>query len=297
MISLIYGANGQDGYYLHQLLTKKGYQCIGISRSGNWLQGDVSDFHQVEHLTKTYHPDYIFHLAANSTTKHQAIFDNHQCIAKGTLNILEAVYKYSRQTKVFIAGSGLQFKNSGYPISESDRFDPTSPYAISRIYSAYLARYYRSLGIQTYLGYLFHHESPLRQPSHISQQIINKVKSVATGNNETLHLGDISVKKEWAFAGDIVQGILTLINQDTVFEATIGTGIAYSIQTWLEICFEIIGKNWNDFIIIDKDFQPEYKCLVSNPATIFSLGWKPVVKIAELARIMLNSVLDTRINY
>jgi GDPmannose 4,6-dehydratase len=289
MIGIIFGANGQDGYYLSKLLTKKSCQTIGVSRSGNWLSGDVSDFKLVEQLIRDYQPNYIFHLAANSTTKHEALFGNHHAIANGALNILEAVYRHSRHSKVFIVGSGIQFENTGQPISEKDNFKPSSPYAISRIYSVNLARYFRSLGIQTYVGYLFHHESPLRQVNHVSRNIIDSVKLIAMGGNKIIRLGDIAVEKEWTFAGDIVRGILTLVEQDGIYEATIGSGIGYSIREWLEICFDIIGKDWTKFVAIDAAFEPEYKRLISNPATIYSLGWKPIISIKELAKMMLFS--------
>jgi GDPmannose 4,6-dehydratase len=243
-------------------------------------------FIQVEHLVEKYKPNYIFHLAANSSTRHNAVFDNHESIGGGTLNILEAVYKHSRDTKVYITGSGLQFKNIGQSISENDPFEPSSLYAVSRIYAVNLARYYRSLGLQVYVGYLFHHESPLRRPNHISKKIINAIQLIAKGENETLNLNDISVEKEWTFAGDIVRGIMTLVEQDEVYEATIGSGIGYSIRIWLEICFNLIGKDWTKFVRIEERFRPEYRRLVSDPKTIFALGWQPTVNITELAKMM-----------
>jgi len=101
-------------------------------------------------------------------------------------------------------------------------------------------------------------------------------------------LGDISVRKEWAFAGDIVEGIITFIKQDKVFEATIGSGRAYSIETWLNECFRLIHKDWHGFVRQKKNFDAEYKVLVSNPATINSLGWRAATKLSELAAIMVN---------
>jgi GDPmannose 4,6-dehydratase len=104
---------------------------------------------------------------------------------------------------------------------------------------------------------------------------------------EKITLGDISVRKEWAFAGDIVRGILTLVSQDDVFEATIGTGKAYSIENWLEQCFGLVGKNWREHVELGHGFVPEYNCLVSNPETIRSLGWVPAVGFSELAAMMM----------
>src|SRR5258705_8714397 len=161
MHNLIFGANGQDGYYLSNLSKAKGIEPIGVSRSGNWVRGDVSSYEQVQHLIKQYQPTYVFHIAANSTTHHEALFENHETISTGTLNVLEAVWTHCPRAKVFIAGSGVQFENTGATISEDDPFEPSSPYSVARIQSVYAARYYRSLGLAVYVGYLFHHESPL----------------------------------------------------------------------------------------------------------------------------------------
>jgi len=282
---VIFGITGQDGFYLQKFLHEKEHHVVGISRAGG---GDVSDRAYVEKIITTQKPNYIFHFAAKSTTQHDALFENHETISTGTLNILEAVKRHCPDCRVFITGSGVQFENKGVPISEKDNFAPLSPYAVSRIQSVYAARYYRSLGIKTYVGYLFHHESPLRKPTHLCKKIAELAKQVKNGVNEQITLGDISVRKEAAFAGDIVAGIWTLINNDHVFEATIGTGKAYSIQDWLDICFSKIGRDWRNHIILRNDgFVAEYPLLVSDPSTIFSLGWQPQTSIESLAEMML----------
>jgi GDPmannose 4,6-dehydratase len=287
MNALIFGANGQDGHYLSELCGIKGISPIGISRSDAMIRADVSSYTQVEELVKQYMPKYIFHLAATSTTRHEALFENHQTISTGTLNILEAVRAHYPQAKVFLTGSGLQFVNTGNPISENDPFEATSPYSVARIQSVYAGRYFRSLGIKVYVGYLFHHESPLRKPSHVSKMIALAAQRIAAGSDEKIELGDISVEKEWTFAGDVAQAIFTLLDQEVIFEATIGSGTAYSIRDWLDQCFGLIGKNWHDYVRIREGFIPEYKRLVSNPAAIKSLGWSPTVSFAELARMMM----------
>ncbi len=285
--ALIFGANGQDGYYLSKLCHEKGIQPVGISRSGIGLTGDVSDFSQVEQFIRRYRPAYVFHLAANSTTRHSAIFENHKTICDGTLNILESVRLHAPQAKVFITGSGIQFENSGAPISENDPFEARNPYSAARIQSVYSARYYRSIGMNVYVGYLFHHESPMRKPGHISQMIAGAVKRIAGGSDEKIELGDISVEKEWTFAGDTTAGILTLVEQDEVHEAVIGSGISCTIQSWLENCFDLIGKDWRKYLQPKDGFSPEFKRLVSNPHTIDSLGWKPKIDMHGLARMMV----------
>lgn len=289
MKALIFGANGQDGYYLSDLCKLKGIEPIGVSRTGDWVHGDVACYDQVERLIKDHVPSYVFHVAANSTTRHDALFENHETISTGTLNVLEAVKRHCPDAKVFITGSGVQFKNTGKPISENDEFEANSPYSIARIQSVYAARYYRSLGHKVYVGYLFHHESPLRKPGHISKMIALAAQRIANGSDEVIELGDISVEKEWTFAGDIARGIFTLLEQDEVFEATIGSGKSYSIEDWLVQCFRIIDKDWHQYVQLGKKFVPEYRLLLSNPATINKLGWFPSVDLKELAEMMLNS--------
>jgi GDPmannose 4,6-dehydratase len=289
MKAIIFGSSGQDGHYLLEVCKLRNIEPIGVSRSGNGVKGDVSIYKQVEHLVSEHKPAYIFHVAAKSTTRHDALFENHQTISTGTLNILEAVKKYHPESKVFLTGSGVQFVNRGLPISETDAFEANSPYAIARIQSVYAARYYRSLGLKVYVGYLFHHESPLRKPNHVSQMISLAAQRIAKGSNEVIKVGDISVEKEWTFAGDVAKGIFTLVEQDSVFEAVIGSGVTYSIQNWIEQCFGLIGKNWRDYVRILEGFSPEYKCLVSNPKTMNSLGWFPNVGLPQLAEMMLNA--------
>lgn len=287
MKALIFGANGQDGYYLHALLQKQGVEVVGVSRSGDWVRADVASWSDVEVLIEKHKPDFVFHLAANSTTRHGAMFENQATICTGTLNILEAVKTHCPTSRVFLSGSGVQFKNSGNPISERDAFEAGSPYALARIHSVYAARYYRSLGLKVYVGYLFHHDSPRRQEHHVSQMIAGAVKRIAAGSREVLELGDVSVQKEWTFAGDVVAAIWALVQQDEVFEATIGSGLAYSIEEWLQQCFALTDKNWRDHVRLREGFTPEYSRLVCDPATIRSLGWAPTVSLNGLARMMV----------
>ena len=285
MKAVIFGASGQDGVHLTELLKTLGIQVVGVSRSNG---GDVADYATVEGIVREARPDFLFHLAASSTTRHEALFANHATISTGSLNVLEAVRLHVPECRVFIAGSGVQFVNAGNPISESDPFEATSPYAVARIQSVYAARYYRTLGIKAYVGYLFHHESPLRKSGHLCKAIADAAKRARAGSADRLEIGDVTVRKEAGFAGDIVEGIWTLVSQVDVFEAVIGTGRAHSIQEWIEACFSKAGCDWRDHIIPRADvFKPEYPVLVSDPATIRSLGWSAKTTFDELAEMMM----------
>jgi GDPmannose 4,6-dehydratase len=288
--ALIFGVNSQDGYYLKQVCEHNNVEVIGVSRSeGEWIRGSVADYGFVSQLIRQLLPEYIFHIAAKSTTRHAAIFENHETISTGSFNILEAVKNSSPYSHVFITGSGVQFVNEGRPIRETDPFFASSTYSVSRIQSVYAARYYRSLGIKAYVGYLFHHESPLRKPSHLSKLTTNTIKAILAGNIQKIEIGNLSVRKEWAFAEDIAKGIFVLVKQGDVYEACIGTGKAYSIEYWLEACFKYVGLNWKEFVTEKNDgFIPEYELLVSDPSTIKSLGWQAETNIDELVKKMMN---------
>jgi GDPmannose 4,6-dehydratase len=288
MTAIIFGASGQDGHYLSRLLDQMNIQWIGISRSEGYLNIDISNFEEVSRLVRRYEPHYIFHFAANSTTNHSAWKENHDTISTGSLNILEAVKQFSPSAKVFLTGSGLQFQNNNKPIKESDAFEGKSIYAVARIHSVYAARYYRTLGIKAYVGYLFTHDSPLRTDDHINKRIVDAAKRIANGSKEKLVIGDPSVQKEFGFAGDIVKGIWMLATQEQVWEATIGTGKAYTIEAWVERCFKLRGLNWKDHVEPAADFKRQYDILVSDPSTIFSLGWHPEISMEQLATMMMS---------
>lgn len=287
MTAIIVGANGQDGFYLNELLIKQCIKVIGISRGGDFLHLDITIYEEVCSCIKQHNPDYIFHLAANSTTRHDAMFENHATISTGTLNILEAVKNYSPNTKVFISGSGLQFKNENRPIKETDEFEARDAYSVSRIQSVYAARYFRRLGLKVYVGYFFNHDSPRRTERHMTKKIAEAAKRIALGNLEILEIGDIDVVKEYTFAGDVVKGIWQLINQEEVFEANIGSGDGYSIAAWLDACFSLKSINWREHVIIKPGFKAEYRQLLSDPSLIFTLGWRPETSFSKLAEMMI----------
>ncbi len=287
MKAIIFGVNGQDGYYLSILLSAQGYEVIGIGRSGKNGNTDITDISAINELIKCHKPALIFHLAANSTTQHSALFENNLVIGTVTLYILEAVKLFSPKTKVFISGSGLQFKNEGRPIRESDPFEARDAYSISRIQSVYAARYYRSLGIQTYVGYFFNHDSPRRSEKHMAKKISAFSQRIAKGDTGVLEIGDMSVVKEWTFAGDVVEGVWKFVNQQNIFEANISSGKGYSITDWVNACFQVIGKDPAGYIREADGFKAEYRQLISNPALIQQIGFYPKISFQELAKMMV----------
>ena len=288
--AIIFGASGQDGYYLNKLLISKGIEVISVSRFSGVIIGDVSDSKFVENLIKHECPEYIFHFAAKSTTNHNALIENHNSISLGTLNILEAARIYSPHSSIFLSGSALQFRNDSTPISEHTPFCATSAYSAERIYTVYLGRYFRNtFNMKIYFGYLFNHDSPYRSEKHINKHIVSTVNRIKNGSIEKLKIGNPDVKKEFSFAGDIVNAIWILVNQNKVYESVIGSGKAYKISDWLDYCFGKISKNWEDNVIIEPYFQSEYEILVSNPQLIKNLNWDPVLSFTDLADLMLSN--------
>lgn len=289
MKAIIFGIEGQDGYYLNSLLERNGVRVTGIGRKITEADIDISRIDDVRSLVRRVEPDYIFQLAANSTTSHEAVIENHLTIATGALNVLETVYRECKGCKVFLAGSGLQFVNKGIPIHETHEFELSSAYSLARNQSVMASRYYRQLGVQSYVGYFFNHDSPRRSERHVTQKIASAVRRIHEGSDEIIEIGDPTVKKEWGFAGDIVSAIWKLVNQDQVLECTIGTGKAYSIHEWIDECFRLVKLDARDYIRIKPGFKAEYEILVSDPTTIMNLGWNPQIAFEDLAKMMVEN--------
>ena len=288
MKAVIFGSNGQDGYFLTKLLNINNVEVFDSSRNNSNYNGNIEDIKFVEKLIKKVKPNYIFHFAAHSTTSHNAIYENHSAIFTGTINILESSRKYSPNSKIFLSGSAMQFKNNELPINEKTSFEAKSPYAFSRIHSVYAGRYFREIyGMKIFIGYFFNHDSLLRSEKHINMKIAQFVTKISSGSEEKLVIGNIDVMKEYNYAEDMVEAVWYLINQEEHFEVVIGSGKAYSILDWTKSCFDKIDKKWEDYVVIDYNYKPEYKILVSNPELILSLGWKPKTDFNKLVNIMM----------
>jgi GDPmannose 4,6-dehydratase len=289
MRAILFGASGQDGHYLSRLLESTGVEVVGVSRSGPFHRVNLAEFGEVEQLLLSHRPDYVFHLAAVSTTSPEVWRENHEAICTGSLHILEAARLHCPAARIFLAGSGLQFHNTGDPIKESDPFEARSPYALSRIHSVYAARYYRGIGLKCYVGYFFNHDSPLRSDRHIAKKIVESVRRMAAGSPEILEIGDPSVRKEWGYAADIVRGVWRFIHQEEHFEANIGTGEAHSIEEWIALCMDVAGISPHGRVRTLDSYVPEYRVLVSDPSRIHSMGWLPETGFQQLATLMMKS--------
>jgi GDPmannose 4,6-dehydratase len=279
MKAIITGANGQDGFYLTKLLHFYNVEVIPIASDSGI---DLSQRFVVQDLVDSAQPDFIFHLAAKSTLDHAYAAANHEIIAQGSFNLLDAALKFAPNCRVFLAGSAYQFKNEGNPIKETDSWDTDSVYCAARGYSKLLADAYRARGLMTYFGYFFHHESPKRGADHISQRIAK-----AARNRTGIEIGDPSVIKEWTFSQDAMEAVWALVNQDAIFDANIGTGIGHSIAKFASFCYAVQGLHLEDYIKIPKNYIAPYRTLTCNPERIFSIGWTPRVNLQELSQRMV----------
>jgi GDPmannose 4,6-dehydratase len=240
-------------------------------------------------LIKELKPDYIFHLAANSTTSHEAIFENHKSIATGSINIMESVKRNNILSKIFLSGSCLQFVNKGIPIKETDPFVANDIYSAERIYTVYAARYFRLLGLKTYIGYFFHHDSPFRPERHLNMSIVKAAKRIKYGSKELIEIGNPDIIKEYNHAYDIMKAIWILVNQEKVYETVVGCGIGYSINDWIDTCFRILGMSSNGHIRRKDNFKSDFSIMVSCPEKLKELGWRPDYNIEDLAKEMIST--------
>ena len=289
--AVIFGHTGQDGHYLTELLKKENIDVYGISRSFMDYKCDITNFNSVQSMLEDINPDYIFNFAAISTTSHNVLFENNTIIGPGTCNLLEAVRLVCPKARVFLSGSGLQFVNNGEPINENSAVTAESPYAAVRNYTYYLAQYYRNTyDLKVYFGFFFTHDSPLRTSSHMSQKIAIAARKAAKNEKVILEIGDMDVEKEYMFAGDAVNAVWILVNQDSVYEVVIGSGEVFSIKDWVKTCFDIAGLDWTKYIRTKDGFKSEYRRLISNPERIRRLGWQPKVSFHALAKMMMEDL-------
>lgn len=284
--AIIFGSSGQDGYYLSKLLLKHKVNVVGVSRSSGDIIGSVSNIKLVSDILNKLRPDYIFHLAAKSSTKNEYNVTNFNSIEVGTFNILESVRQKGLNSKIFISGSAYQFKNLNEPIHENTELSSDNFYSFARNQSLELSRFYRKeYGLKVYFGFLFNHDSPRRSDNFFCQKMLKLAHSCKNKNTSNkIHIGDLSYRREYSFAGDIMEAVFTFVMQDRVHEVVIGSGIAFSLKEWVFKCFEKYGLNCHDFI--EYEFADSKKTLVSSPKLIKSLGWVPDNDFKSLLSMM-----------
>ena len=316
--ALITGITGQDGLYLSELLLSKGYEVFGLIRGQNnpkfdlvretvpgvtLLTGDLTDMSSLIRALNVSRPDEVYNLGAISFVAYS--WDNAMLTTdvtgKGVLNILEAVRLYSgddpSKVRFYQASSSEMFgKVQEVPQRESTLLWPRSPYGVAKVFGHYMTINYReSYGMHASSGILFNHESPRRGFEFVTRKVSLAVARISLGLQDGITMGNLDAKRDWGFAGDYVEAMWRMLQQDTADDYVISTGVTHSIRDLLEVAFERAGiTDWERLITQDPRFMrpAEVELLIgdSTKATTV-LGWEPKVGFTELVQMMVDNDL------
>ncbi len=324
-IALITGITGQDGSYLAELLLSKGYEVHGLVRrsssfntdriehifqdpheSGKRLQlhyGDLTDANTLSRLMRQIKPTEVYNLGAQSHVR--VSFDQPVYTAEatgiGALKLLEAVRDFQDhagfQVRFYTASSSEMFgKVAEVPQRETTPFYPRSPYGVAKVYAHWITVNYReSYGMHASCGILFNHESPRRGQTFVTRKITRAAGRIKMGLQSKLYLGNLDAKRDWGFAGDYVEAMWLMLQQDQPDDYVIATGEAFSVKQFCEKTFARLGMDYRDFIEIDpRYFRPaEVDILLGDPAKATKkLGWKPRVQFDDLVAMMTDADLE-----
>ena len=319
--ALITGITGQDGSYLTELLLSKGYEVHGtIRRSSTFNTGrvdhiytnaeisgkrfflhyaDLSDSSSMSRLIEKIVPDEIYNLAAQSHVK--VSFDIPEYTtdidATGTCRILDAIKDTQVKTKFYQASSSEMFgKVQEIPQRESTPFYPRSPYACAKLYSHWLTVNYReSYDMFACSGILFNHESPRRGETFVTRKITRGLADIKAKKAEKLFLGNLDAKRDWGFAGDYVEAMWLMLQQEVAEDYVIATGETYSVKEFLDESFGYAGLDWKKHVeISEKYFRPaEVDLLIGDSSKAREkLNWKPKVDFKGLVKMMVDADLE-----
>jgi GDPmannose 4,6-dehydratase len=312
--ALITGITGQDGSYLAELLLNKGYKVYGLvrrtstantSRIGHILdkvcliQGDVADQSSLIAAVRQSEPDEIYNLAAQSfvgSSWSQPLFTS-DVTALGVTRLLEAIRVCGSNAKFYQASSSEMFgKAAESPQSEMTPFHPRSPYGVSKLYGHWITVNYReSYGMFTCSGILFNHESPRRGIEFVTRKISNGVARIYHGMDTELRLGNLDARRDWGFAGDYVEAMWLMLQQDMADDYVIATGETHTVREFCKLAFEAAGLDWEKYVKVDPKFlrPAEVELLLGDCAKAKkALGWKPKVSFKELVRMMVEGDID-----
>lgn len=314
--ALICGVSGQDGAYLAQLLLERGYTVCGTSRDAQMssfrnlrtlgikeqikLESmSLTDFRSVLQVVDKTEPDEIYNLAGQSSVGlsfHQPV-ETLESMAMGTLNLLETVRYTGAEIKLYNAGSSECFGNTGdVPANEDTPFRPRSPYAVAKSTAFWeVANYREAYGLFACSGILFNHESPLRPPRFVTQKIVSTVCRIARGSAEQLHLGNVSVQRDWGWAPEYVEAMYRMLQQPEPEDYAIATGSTYSLQAFVEAAFEAVGIDWRDRVVTDASLLRPSDIAINraDPSKAKAkLGWEAQYKMPDVVRAMVETRLE-----
>ena len=320
--ALITGITGQDGLYLSEQLIAKGYEVYGLIRGQNnpkldlvrstvpevkLLTGDLLDLSSLLRAMDHSEPDEVYNLAAISFVAYswENAMLTTDVTAKGVLNMLEAVRLHGRdeptRVRFYQASSSEMFgKVQEVPQRETTLLWPRSPYGVAKVFGHYMTINYReSYGMHASSGILFNHESPRRGPEFVTRKVSQAVARIHLGVQDDLVLGNLDAKRDWGFAGDYVDAMWRMLQQDTADDYVISTGKTHSIRDLLDAAFAVVGvDDWSKYVRQDPSFRrpAEVDMLIGDSTKARTvLGWQPKVAFAELVRMMVeNDVAEQR---
>ena len=311
--ALITGITGQDGSYLAEFLLKKGYDVIGVARRSSTVtyeriehildditvvQGDLHDQGSLLSFLEEYKPTEVYNLAAQSfvpTSWNQPALTG-DVTALGVTRILEAIRFVNPKIRFYQASSSEMFgKVLAVPQNENTPFYPRSPYGVAKVYGHWITVNYReSFGMFAASGILFNHESPRRGLEFVTRKISDGVARIKHGRSKELRLGNLESQRDWGFAGDYVQAMWLMLQQDHPDNYVIGMGETHSVSEFCEIAFSHVGLDYKEFVVQDEKFYrpAEVDLLISDPSKSRAvLKWEPVVSFRELVTMMVDSDL------
>ena len=312
--ALITGVTGQDGSYLAEFLLEKGYRVVGVVRRSSTtpyerighlvdrielVSADLLDQTSLTDAVHDTRPDEIYNLAAQSFVQAswpQPVLTG-EFTALGVTRVLEAMKKAAPRSRFYQASSSEMFgRVHESPQRESTPFYPRSPYGVAKVYGHWITVNYReSFGLYAVSGILFNHESPRRGTEFVTRKISDAVARIKLGQQKEVRLGNLEARRDWGFAGDYVEAMWMMLQQDEPDDYVIGTGETWSVRELCEVAFDYVGLDWRKHVVQDpRFFRPaEVDLLVADASKASrKLGWKPRVNFKQLVHMMVDADLE-----
>jgi GDPmannose 4,6-dehydratase len=311
--ALITGITGQDGSYLAEFLLEKGYAVYGMVRRASFqrfdriqhildrvevIEGDLTDQSSLDNAMKTIAPDEVYNLASQSfvpTSWNQPVLTA-DVTGAGVTRMLEALRKHKPESKFYQASTSEMFgKVRESPQHEATPFYPRSPYGVAKVYAHWITINYReSYDVYACSGICFNHESPRRGLEFISRKVTDGVARIKLGLADTLKLGNLEARRDWGFAGDFVEAMWLMLQQDQPEDYVIATGVSHSVRDLVHTAFGYVGLPPEPYVVVDpKLFRPaEVDMLVGDASKAKSkLGWTPTLSFDEMICMMVEADL------
>ncbi len=309
--ALITGITGQDGSYLAELLLEKGYEVIGVVRRSSTtnferiahlldqitlVPGDVLDEFSMVNILREHRPQEVYNLAAQSfvqTSFEQPVFTG-DVTGLGVTRVLDAIRLVDPDIRFYQASTSELFGLvQEVPQKETTPFHPRSPYGVAKLFGHWTTINHReSYDLHASNGILFNHESPRRGLEFLPRKISNAVARIHHGIDSEVRLGNLEAQRDWGFAGDYVEAMWLILQQDQPDDYVIATGETHTVRELCEVAFARVGKNFEDHVVIDeKFFRPaEVDLLIGDPTKAKTqLGWEPKVGFVELVEMMVDA--------